>query len=89
MSPDEKKSVAEIVDKHEKYSICCLLEIHENFFIARNDFQSICMCVEFPSKDPAHLDRGVLTLSEVVAVATEPKLEAVQASTKGINDGLN
>jgi hypothetical protein len=47
------------------------------------------VCVECASEEPSHLERGVPTESEVVAAAINPEIEAVQASTKGINDGLN
>ena len=47
------------------------------------------MGVECASEEPAHLERGVPTASEVVAASSNSELEAVEASTKGLNDGLN
>ena len=97
MSHDDKKAVVSIFDKHGKYSVVCLLELCKKCFIATKDFNSICVCVECASKEPAHHERrvppafeGVPTASEVVVAATSnTKLEAFKASTKGLNDGLN
>ena len=90
MSPDEKKDVVAIIDKHGGYYVACLLELYEKCFIATKEFHSICVCVECSSKEPAHLERGVPMASElVISAASNTVLGAVEASTKGINDGLN
>ena len=90
MIPGDNKSVVVIVDKHGEYSVAFLLELCGKCFISTKDLQSIYVCVEFASKEPDRIERGVPTASKVAVSATlNPDLEAVKASTKRLNDRMN
>ena len=89
MTPDEKRKVVGVIDKHNgNFSVECLSELVSECSIHKKDLQNIRVCWELSKEHPEHLDMGVPTEEFAVHVEREDLVQAMK-SVKDVNHGLS
>ena len=93
MTPDEKKSAMQVMERHDSaYTVACLKELHNTCHVPFAEMQNLRVCLELARKDPTHLERGVPhmeTHMETTPLVQQPQaVKDAEAALPDVTKGL-